>query len=299
MNKSDSPFPAGTSQPLTPAEERVILHKGTEPPFSGAFWNHFVPGVYHCRRCGVALYASSTKFASSCGWPSFDDAFAGAVRALPDADGLRTEIVCAACGGHLGHVFTGEGFTSKNARHCVNSLSLSFQGEDVASLGRETAIFAGGCFWGVEHAFQGLAGVLGVTSGYTGGHTENPSYEEVCSGETGHAEAVRVEFDPAKVGYEELTRLFFELHDPTQLNRQGPDFGTQYRSAVFYADEMQKRVAEKLMRLLRDNGYDVVTELTPASVFYPAEEYHQAFFLKHPGRAFCHARVQRFERKAR
>lgn len=157
----------------------------------------------------------------------------------------------------------------------------------------ETAIFAGGCFWGVEHLFSRHPGVVRAVSGYTGGSVANPTYESVSAGATGHAEAVRVEYSPKETSYEELARFFFEIHDPTQLNRQGPDWGTQYRSAVFYASEEQREIALKLIRELRENGYDVVTEVAPASRFYPAEEYHQRYLEKHPGRS-CHVPVKRF-----
>lgn len=278
-------------KPLTADEEYVIVHKGTEPPFSGEYWNHKEPGVYVCRRCGDPLYNSRDKFDSGCGWPSFDDEIPGAVTRLPDADGKRTEILCAHCGAHLGHVFEGEGFTPKNTRHCVNSLSMCFIPGKQCS---ETAIFAGGCFWGVEDAFRKVPGVCGVMSGYTGGTKSDPTYEEVCADETGHAEAVRVVFDPSTVSYEKLARLFFEIHDPTQLNRQGPDVGRQYRSAVFYMDEKQKSVAEALIRELRGKGWNVVTEVVPATVFYPAEAYHQRF-AERTGRGACHVRTPRFE----
>ena len=130
-------------------------------------------------------------------------------------------------------------------------------------------------------------------SGYTGGTVPNPTYEQVCTGRTGHAEAVRVTYDPAKVSFEELARLFFEIHDPTQINRQGPDIGTQYRSAIFYKDERQKATALSLMEKLREHGYAVATELLPASTFYPAEAYHQDFTAR-TGRGGCHLRVFRF-----
>ena len=280
---------------LNPEEKAVIESGATEAPFSGRYWNHKADGTYVCRRCGAALYRSGDKFDSGCGWPSFDDAVPGAVRRRPDADGRRTEILCAACGGHLGHVFEGEGFTPKNTRHCVNSLSLDFwpREESEESKCTEEAIFAGGCFWGVEDAFQSVPGVCDVQSGYTGGSTPNPTYEDVCTGRTGHAEAVRVTYDPAKVSYEELAKLFFEIHDPTQIDRQGPDVGTQYRSAIFYKNDTQKAVAEKLIARLRQQGYAVATQLVAASVFYPAEDYHQDFTAR-TGRGGCHFRIPRF-----
>ena len=162
----------------------------------------------------------------------------------------------------------------------------------------QQAIFAGGCFWGVEHQFQQIDGVISATSGYTGGSVADPTYRQVCTGTTGHAEAVCVVFDPAKVTYEQLARLFFELHDPTQLNRQGPDHGSQYRSGVFYGDDGQKATAERLIDQLRQNGYAVVTELAPAGEFYPAEDYHQDYITKNPP-ARCHASVKRFDVPAR
>ncbi len=280
---------------LTDEEKRIILNKGTEPAFSGKYWNHFDGGAYSCRQCGAMLYLSGSKFRSDCGWPSFDDEVPGAVRRTPDADGRRTEILCKACGGHLGHVFLGEGLTDKNVRHCVNSASLAFVAATKLSL--QKALFAGGCFWGVEHQFQRIPGVLGAVSGYTGGKARKPTYPQVCEGKTGHAEAVEVIFDPARVSYEKLARLFFEIHDPTEVNRQGTDVGDQYRSAVFYFSDEQKRTAEKLMARLKANGYAVATQLAPASKFWPAEEYHQDYIRKHPERK-CHAPVPRFDKPA-
>ncbi|MBQ4279592.1 MAG: bifunctional methionine sulfoxide reductase B/A protein [Rikenellaceae bacterium] len=281
---------------LNAEERRVILGKGTEAPFTGQYYKTKEKGTYVCRQCGAPLYRSDDKFDSGCGWPSFDDEIPGAVKRLPDADGRRTEIVCAQCGGHLGHVFEGEGFTPKNTRHCVNSVSMEFVPADEAKTARtDTAIFAGGCFWGVEHLMQQAPGVLTVESGYTGGRTAHPTYEQVCSHTTGHAEAVRVTFDPSKTDYETLARLFFEIHDPTQADGQGPDIGDQYRSEVFYNSPEQKAAAEKLIARLKAKGYRVVTKVTPATAFWPAEPYHQDYYERKGSQPYCHRRVKRFE----
>ncbi|MGB3975142.1 MAG: bifunctional methionine sulfoxide reductase B/A protein [bacterium] len=281
---------------LTPDEERVILHKGTERPFTGEYWNHKAEGTYICRNCNTPLYRSVDKFDSGCGWPSFDDELPGAVKRLPDADGRRTEILCATCGGHLGHVFKGEKMTAKNTRHCVNSLSIRFvpEGELLPEPKVGRAIFAGGCFWGVEYFMKQNPGVIRVTSGYTGGHTERPTYKEVCSKNTGHAEAVEVVFDPEKTDFEALAKLFFETHDPTQVNRQGPDIGTQYRSEIFYLNAEQKRIAEKLISELTDRGFDIATKVTEAGIFWPAEDYHQNYYENKGSKPYCHAYVKRF-----
>jgi len=303
QSKHDATHPAKEDNimqsmpPLTEAEKHVILDKGTEAPFTGKYWDHFEPGVYVCRQCGAELYKSDSKFESQCGWPSFDDEIPGAVKRQLDADGRRTEILCAKCDAHLGHVFEGEQMTPKNVRHCVNSISMVFRPAHANKT--ETAIFAGGCFWGVEHQLEDMEGVIGAVSGFTGGHVKNPTYKQVCHENTGHAEAVKVTYDPKKVSYEQLARRFFEIHDPTQLMRQGPDIGPQYRSAIFYANDEQKKIAKKLIALLKKNGYKVVTEVTPASEFYDAEDYHQGYFKKHPNHSTCHVPVPRFERKAR
>lgn len=273
---------------LTPEEERVIVNKGTEAPFTGEYDKYFGAGVYACRRCGAMLYKSESKFASGCGWPSFDDEVPGAVRRETDADGRRTEILCASCGGHLGHVFEGEKLTDKDVRHCVNSMSLQFIPEQDVKYGR--AIFAAGCFWGVEANLQAQPGVLETTVGYTGGTTENPDYKTVCSHSTGHAEAVEVIYDPARVSFETLAKVFFECHDPTQADGQGPDIGDQYRSEIFYTSAEQKQVAEKLIAELKGRGMNVVTKVTPAGKFWPAEDYHQDYYAKQGREATCHLR---------
>jgi peptide methionine sulfoxide reductase msrA/msrB len=279
---------------LTREEAWVIKNKGTEAPFSGKYTGNKASGTYICRQCGASLYYSKDKFDSHCGWPSFDDEIKGAVKRLPDADGIRTEILCAACGAHLGHVFLGENFTPKNTRHCVNSISLDFI-PDIISPGRYgIALFAGGCFWGVEYYMQKEQGVVSVTSGFTGGHVKNPSYKEVCTGKTGHAEVVKIVYDPSKISYEKLLKLFLEIHDPTQAGGQGPDIGDQYRSEIFYLNNEQKVVAEKCLNILREKGYKTVTRITPASEFYPAEDYHQDYYFKNGKLPYCHAYTKRF-----
>ena len=278
---------------LTNEEKRVILNKGTELPFSGKYYNFHERGTYVCKQCGAPLYFSEAKFDSGGGWPSFDEEISGAVRRLPDVDGRRTEIVCAKCGGHLGHVFTGEGFTPKDTRHCVNSISMDFVPEDKQEE-TEVAIFAGGCFWGVEHLMQQQPGILSIEVGYIGGSTENPTYREVCSHTTGHAEAVRIVFNPKKVSYTTLAKLFFEIHDPTQSDGQGPDLGDQYRSEIFYTTSRQKEIAEELIGQLQGKGFQVVTRVTPATVFWKAEEYHQNYYNKTGKAPYCHRYIPRF-----
>ena len=272
---------------LTPEEERVILNKGTERPFTGEYEDFFEKGTYICKRCDAPLYRSDSKFSSGCGWPSFDDEIPGTVKRIPDKDGMRTEIICNNCGAHLGHVFLGEGFTENNTRHCVNSISLKFI-KDTAEVKTEKAIFAGGCFWGVEYYFQKAKGVISTDVGYIGGHKDNPTYKEVCSGTTGHVEAMEVTFDVTKTTYEDLAKLFFEIHDFTQTNGQGPDIGEQYLSEIFYLDENQKQIAEKLIKILTDKGYKVATTLRKATTYWKAEDYHQEYYQKNGHEPYCH-----------
>jgi peptide methionine sulfoxide reductase msrA/msrB len=278
---------------LTPEEEQVIVYKGTEMPFTGEYYDHHEAGTYLCKRCSAPLFTSDAKFDSGTGWPSFDDTIPMAVREVQDTDGMRVEIVCSQCGAHLGHVFYGEAFTAKNTRHCVNSISLEFlPHKDMKTT--QKAVFAGGCFWGMEYHFSGAKGVLSTRVGYTGGHTENPTYEEVCRGDTGQVEGIEVTFDPAQTSYEELAKLFFEIHDPTQVDRQGPDVGEQYRSVIFYTDEEQKATAESLIETLQSKGYQIATQLEPAGDFWEAEDYHQDYYEKKGSQPYCHVYTKRF-----
>lgn len=289
---------------LTPEEERVIVNKGTERAFTGEFVENHEDGIYTCRRCNNPLFESDAKFDSGSGWPAFDDFIAGSVEEVPDADGYRTEIVCNNCKGHLGHVFYGEGFTTKNTRHCVNSISMNFVPEEELALKEEkmsnqkemdTAIFASGCFWGTEYHFEKAEGVISTQVGYIGGHVDNPTYKQVCAHTTGHAEAVLVVYDPSKTDFETLCKLFFETHDPTQLNRQGPDIGDQYRSEVFYLNDEQKEITLRLIDELKADGLNVVTKVTAASKFWDAEDYHEHYYSKKNGTPYCHVYTKRFD----
>ncbi|MBD3793084.1 MAG: bifunctional methionine sulfoxide reductase B/A protein [Campylobacterales bacterium] len=280
---------------LNAEEIRVIENKGTEMPFSGKFNKFYQDGTYLCRKCNAPLFKSDDKFDSGSGWPSFDDAIPGAVKEVPDRDGRRVEIVCANCGGHLGHVFRGEQMTPKNTRHCVNSVSLDFKplNEDTSL---KKAYFAAGCFWGVEYWFEKQNGVLAATSGYMGGHVENPSYQEVCYKDTGHLETVEVIYDPSIISFEELAKLFFEIHDPEQTNGQGPDIGPQYLSAIFYNDTKEEDIAMKLINQLEDQGMIIATQLINANdhEFYEAEYEHQSYYKLRNSKPYCHNYTKRF-----
>ena len=281
---------------LSDDEKYVLVNKGTEHPFTGKYTNEKSNGVYACKLCDAELYKSSDKFDSHCGWPSFDDAIPGAVKRVPDADGRRVEIVCANCGGHLGHVFEGEGYTAKNTRHCVNSISLNLKPEKTAKdVNLSYAYFAGGCFWGVEYYLEKLDGVKAVYSGFMGGHVKNPGYYEVVSGKTGHLEAVEVVYDSSKISYKKIAKTFFEIHDPTQTNGQGPDIGSQYLSAVFTSDPKEISTIKELIEELDENGFDVATKILSEAEFYKADEGHQNYYNKKGSRPYCHGYVKRFD----
>lgn len=280
---------------LTPAERQILLAKGTERAGCGLLLHNKEKGTYVCRLCGLPLFSSDAKFESGTGWPSFFRPFDEAhVRKLRDTSHgmIRTEILCRRCGAHLGHVFD-DGPPPTGLRFCLNSASLKFHaaGAELPPESRpvqtKTAYFAGGCFWGVEDRFQKVPGVIDAVSGYQGGTTSQPTYKQVCTGMTNHAETVKVVFDPNRVTYRQLLEWFFRFHDPTQLNRQGPDYGTQYRSAIFAADDEQLREAkayiEELGRSDRFRGRKIVTAVEPAPPFYEAEEYHQDYHARHGG----------------
>ena len=277
---------------LTTQEKRVILNKGTERAFSGEYYKFKEDGTYLCKQCNAPLYKSGDKFDSGCGWPSFDDEIKGAIKRTVDADGYRTEITCARCDAHLGHVFKGEHLTDKNIRHCVNSISIKFEEKKKDNIAK--AYFAGGCFWGVEYYLEKLKGVKSVDSGYMGGRTKNPSYKDVSYKNTGHLEVVEVVYDPSVISYETLSKTFFEIHDPTQKNGQGPDIGEQYKSAIFVSNEDERKIIEKLITQLKANDLDVATKIRKKVPFYKAEEYHQDHYKNKGTQPYCHAYTKRF-----
>ena len=264
---------------LTAEEKHILKDKGTETPFTGEYNEHFEAGIFMCRACDNPLYESNTKFNSGCGWPSFDDEIEGAIAHYEDLSGgqLRTEICCKKCDGHLGHIFVGEQFTEKDTRHCVNSLSIRFK----AYSKMQRATFGAGCFWSVEKLFKATEGVYLASVGYMGGDTDMPTYKEVCSGTTNHAEVVDLYFSAEKVSYTNLLNLFWENHNPTTLNRQGFDNGTQYRSIIFYHNDQQlKEVEQSINEQQKNWENEIVTQIIGSSTFFRAEEYHQNYLNK-------------------
>ncbi|MEM0466250.1 MAG: bifunctional methionine sulfoxide reductase B/A protein [Candidatus Thermoplasmatota archaeon] len=268
---------------LTLEQYHILRKKGTEPPFSGRLLKVKEPGIYRCAGCGSELFSSDSKFDSGSGWPSFDAPISPQSVTLKQdtSHGMnRIEVLCSQCGGHLGHVFH-DGPTKTGQRYCINSAALSFEKTIVQKT--EQATFGAGCFWHVEETFRKIPGVLKTTVGYMGGSLQNPTYEDVCTDRTGHAEVVHLEFDPTVISYEQLLDVFWSIHDPTTKNRQGPDTGTQYRSVIFYHTSEQKKIAEQsLQKIEQAKKYarPIVTEITAASTFYPAEEYHQKYLMK-------------------
>lgn len=286
---------------LTEEQYYILREKGTERPYTGKLLMNKEKGVYKCAACGNELFTSDMKFDSHCGWPSFDTEIAGGkIKTETDysAGMKRVEIMCAKCGGHLGHIFD-DGPTETGQRYCVNSVSLEFApaGSENAKVepGNDTIILGGGCFWCVEAVYENLEGVVSVASGYAGGKIDNPTYKAVCSGSTGHAEVIEIVFDKSKTSLDEILKVFFTVHDPTTLNRQGADVGTQYRSTIITRNEEQLNTAKSIIaELNKAKVYDspIVTTIEPLTKFYKAEDYHQDYFNNNKNEPYCKMVIQ-------
>ena len=305
LGKSGNPYYSHTDTEklnLSDAEWKKILpadlyevsrHKDTERPYTGKYNDFFEKGTYYCAACGNALFRSDSKFASSCGWPSFFDQISKNSIFYQEDNSLgmhRLEILCGRCGGHLGHLFD-DGPKPTGKRYCLNSIALDFESDKSI----DTITLGGGCYWCVEAVYEKLKGVISVESGFAGGNTQNPTYEEVCTGNTNHAEVVYVTFDKNVTSLDEIFKVFFTVHDPTQINRQGDDVGTQYRSVIFYKNDEQKSAAESIINKLNSEkvySKPIVTKVEKFNTFYKAEEYHQNYYENNKSKPYCRMVIQ-------
>jgi peptide methionine sulfoxide reductase msrA/msrB len=293
---------------LSPDLYAVAREADTERAFTGTMWNSEAKGTYYCAACGYKLFKSTQKFTSSCGWPSFFEQLnKESITFKPDNSyGMRrTEALCGRCNSHLGHLFD-DGPEPTGKRYCMNAISLDFVPDKVATETNnnlETIVLGGGCYWCVEAVYENLKGVNSVYSGFAGGTVENPSYEEVCTGRTGAAEVVEITYDKTITNLDEIFKVFFTVHDPTTLNRQGADVGTQYRSVIFYKNEDQKKAAQSIIEELNASkvySNKIVTTLEPFKKFYKAEEYHQNYYENNKDKPYCQfviqPKIEKFEK---
>ena len=286
---------------LSPDLYAVARQADTERAFTGTMWKSDTKGTYYCATCGYKLFKSEQKFVSSCGWPSFfEQENKNSVIFKPDNSyGMqRTEALCGRCNSHLGHLFD-DGPEPTGKRYCMNAISLDFVPDGVTTSpsngNLETIVLGGGCYWCVEAVYENLQGVEKVVSGFAGGTVINPSYEEVCTGSTGAAEVVQITYDKTKTNLDEIFQVFFTVHDPTTLNRQGADVGTQYRSVIFYKDEAQKKAAESIIAELNTAkvySSKIVTTLEPFKAFYKAKDYHQNYYENNKDQPYCQLVIQ-------